>query len=188
MPKPRLAPGRFLAPGAGAAAGSAGFTSSADGVFRNILSPQTIGVDPLHAGICRFHLMFFSVLHVSGRFFASGAVPFPLGPRQLGQFDASATDAIKSGESAKRQVRWRIRRLATGETVRETSIRGEVGVMRKKCGASEDGLGTKLAARDGVRGRNQARRLHKKSDTANTVSRRLLILRARLNSPAGEGL
>src|SRR5690349_7751496 len=93
MPRPRLAPGCFRAFGpavAAGAAGSAALVSSSDGVFRKIRSPQTVGVEPLQAGIFTFHLMFCSVDHVSGRFFAAGAVPSPLGPRQLGQLDATA--------------------------------------------------------------------------------------------------
>src|SRR5690349_12583219 len=91
--RPRLTPGGCLrALGPAVAVGSetgAGFDSSSEGVFRKILSPHTVGVDPLQAGIFVFHLMFFSLLHVSGKFFASGAVPSPFGPRQFGQLAAA---------------------------------------------------------------------------------------------------
>ena len=58
-----------------------------------ILSPQTTGDDPLHAGNGRFHLMFFSGPQVSGRFTAVAVVPSPLGPRQPGQSEPGVAAA-----------------------------------------------------------------------------------------------
>jgi hypothetical protein len=68
--------------------------------LRKIRSPHTIGVEPLHAGISCFHLMLSEVLHFSGRFFVSGAVPSPLGPRQPGHVPAAIVTETLHANSA----------------------------------------------------------------------------------------
>ena len=96
-PRPPAARGRAFFPGT-AAGGGGGVAegSSFEGVLRKILSPHTVGDEPLHAGISTFHLMFLSGAQVSGRFFAPAAVPSPFGPRQPGQSAAPAGRATAS--------------------------------------------------------------------------------------------
>src|SRR5262245_3503356 len=56
-----------------------------------ILSPQTIGVDPLRPGSASFHWTFSVFPHRNGTF-VSSLTPLCSGPRQCGQF--SADEAI----------------------------------------------------------------------------------------------
>src|SRR5262249_46239244 len=58
--------------------------------FRNIRTPQMMGVDPLHSGISSLQAMFSSVVHLRGRFF-SLLTPLSEGPRHCGQFSALTT-------------------------------------------------------------------------------------------------
>src|ERR1044072_4171935 len=62
--------------------------SSPSAVFRKMKSPQTIGVEPLKAGIASFQVRPASALPFIGRFF-SLLVPFKLGPRHCAQFSAN---------------------------------------------------------------------------------------------------
>ena len=74
-------------------------------------SPQTIGVEPDHAGIASFQVMFSVVDQRTGRFF-SPLRPLSDGPRHCGQFSArdvrtreqSATTQSESTRSTARQV------------------------------------------------------------------------------------
>src|SRR5262245_26390108 len=55
--------------------------------FRKIRSPQTIGVEPDHAGIASFHVMLSVFDQWTGRL-VSALTPFSAGPRHCGQFSA----------------------------------------------------------------------------------------------------
>src|SRR5262245_59115922 len=55
--------------------------------LRKMVSPQMIGVEPLQAGICSFHVTFSSTVHLTGRFF-SLLTPLSAGPRHCGQLSA----------------------------------------------------------------------------------------------------
>ena len=57
--------------------------------LRKIRLPQTIGVDPDHAGIASFHATFSVCDHLTGRL-RSPLTPFLDGPRHCGQFSATA--------------------------------------------------------------------------------------------------
>src|SRR5262245_10154992 len=56
--------------------------------FRKIWSPQTIGVEPDHAGIANFHAMLSVFDQRTGRL-VSALTPFSAGPRHCGQFSAA---------------------------------------------------------------------------------------------------
>ena len=60
---------------------------SVSATLRKMRSPQTIGVEPDHAGSASFQATFSVVDHVTGRFF-SALMPFSDGPRHCGQFSA----------------------------------------------------------------------------------------------------
>src|SRR6185295_14010015 len=62
--------------------------------LRNTRSPQTIGVDPDHAGSFSFQATFSVFDHLNGRLI-SRLVPFNCGPRHCGQLSAvSGRDAM----------------------------------------------------------------------------------------------
>src|SRR5581483_1465275 len=64
-------------------------SSSPSATLRKMQSFQMIGVAPLQAGVASFHVMFSSVVHLTGRFF-SELMPLSAGPRHCGQLSASA--------------------------------------------------------------------------------------------------
>src|SRR5262245_2445856 len=57
-------------------------------MLRKSESPQTIGVEPDHAGIASFQEMFSVFDHLIGRLF-SPLTPLSVGPRHCGQFSAA---------------------------------------------------------------------------------------------------
>jgi hypothetical protein len=58
-------------------------------MFRNMCSPEMIGVEPLRPGIGIFHAMFSVLLHLIGNPVA-GLTPFSAGPRHCGQSAAES--------------------------------------------------------------------------------------------------
>ena len=67
-------------------------------------SPQTIGVEPDHAGSCSFQVTFSVVDHLTGRFF-SPLRPFSDGPRHCGQFSADGTATVVNSAAIKMPLR-----------------------------------------------------------------------------------
>ena len=119
-PRPPAGLGRAFLPGAGGGGGGVLPGTSTDGVLRKMRSPQTVGVEPLHAGISCFHFTFSVVDQVSGRLRASGAVPLPRGPRQPGQSPAKAgarsARPRRSDAGRERRARAREGRMGSGAT------------------------------------------------------------------------
>src|SRR6266850_4154485 len=69
------------------------YSSRPSATLRKMRSPQTIGVDPDHAGSSSFHVMFSVFDQRTGRFF-SPLRPFADGPRHCGQFSADGAAAV----------------------------------------------------------------------------------------------
>ena len=67
-------------------------------------SPQTIGVEPDHAGSCSFQLTFSVADHLTGRFF-SPLRPFSDGPRHCGQFSAEDAAVAANNTATRRKPR-----------------------------------------------------------------------------------
>src|SRR6185312_1637266 len=85
------------------------FPFSVDWV-RKILSPQTMGVELPLSGSAIFHLTFLEGDHSVGKL-VSVESPWPVGPRQAGQFSALVKE-----DARKKPVRARRNRLARIET------------------------------------------------------------------------
>src|SRR3989442_10506860 len=80
------------------------YSSRPSAILRKMRSPQTIGVDPDHAGRSSFHVMFSVFDQRTGRFF-SPLRPFADGPRHCGQFSArGAAPDTAANESRKRMI------------------------------------------------------------------------------------
>ena len=80
--------------------------SSSTATLRKMRSRQTMGVDPDQAGIGSFQAMFRSVSHSTGRS-VSVLTPSPVGPRQAGQFSASATPGAEVAAASSAAARAR---------------------------------------------------------------------------------